>query len=92
MALTLTIELSPDVESQLRAETPDLDATAKEGFLVALYRRGKISHHAMAQSLGLNRFELEDLLHRHNVTEDLGTLAEYEADIEVLRKLRGANR
>jgi hypothetical protein len=38
--------------------------------------------------LGADRLELEDILHRHSVTEDLGAAEEYIADAEMLGKLR----
>ena len=65
---------------------------AKEALLVALYRQGKLSHLALSQALGIDRFETEDLLHKHNVTEDLGTVEDYLEDARTLEKLRATGR
>ena len=40
-------------------------------------------------ALGLDRFETEGVLKRHNVTEDLLTLEEIDQQIAALRKLLG---
>jgi hypothetical protein len=79
--MAVTIELPPDVEQRLRAENADLDRQAKEAMLVELYRQDKLSHHELAQSLGLERFEVDRILKRHNVTEDLPTTEEYNASL-----------
>jgi predicted HTH domain antitoxin len=77
--MSVTVELPADVEQRLRAETPDLDSEAKEAMLVELYRQDKLSHFELAQALGLDRFETDAVLKKHNVTEDLPTDEEYEA-------------
>jgi len=64
-----------------------LDAVARETRLVELYRQGKLSHFALSQALGLDRFQTEDVLHKHNVTEDLGSVEDYLADIQTLDRL-----
>lgn len=88
MSLTLQINLPREVEDLLRREDPDLDRTATEALLVSLYRRGKLTHHQLAQSLGLDRFQTEELLHAHNVTEDLGTVEDYLMEAHAIEKLR----
>ena len=87
MSLTITVQLPADVEAQVRAADPNLDSTAAEALLVTLFRRRQLTHHQLAQSLGLDRFETEEVLHRHNVTEDLGTLQDYLDDIQTLEKI-----
>ncbi|MGN6370627.1 MAG: UPF0175 family protein [Phycisphaerae bacterium] len=82
--MTLTIDLPPDVERRLRTQFPNLDAHAKESFLVDLYRQEVLSHHELSEALGLTRFETDGLLKRHNVTEDLPTDAELEAALSHL--------
>jgi hypothetical protein len=77
--MPVTIQLPTEVEQRLRAEAPDLDAEAKEAMLVELYRQDRLSHHELAQALGLDRFETDAVLKRHNVTEDLPTDEEYAA-------------
>jgi predicted HTH domain antitoxin len=90
--MAVSFQLPPDLERNLRHDLKDLEGEAKEAFLVALYRRGKLSHLALSQTLGLDRFETEDLLHKHNVTEDLGTIEDYLEDARTLEKLRAAAR
>ena len=90
--MAVTFELPLDLEQDLRHDLHDLEAQAKEAFLVSLYRLGKVSHFALSQALGLDRFETEDLLHRHHVVEDLGTIEDYLADARTLEQLRNAGR
>ena len=86
--MTVSFQLPTDLEHELRAALSDLDAEAKEALLVSLYRQGKLSHLALARALGLDRFETEDVLRKHNVTEDLGTVEDYLTDAATLAKLR----
>ena len=86
--MTVSFQLPSDLEQHLRHDLHDLDAEAKESFLVDLYRRGKLSRVALSTALNLDRFETDDVLHKHNVTEDLGTVEDYLADVDTLHKLR----
>ena len=85
--MAVTIQLPPDVEQRLRAETPDLDSEAKEAMLIELYRRERLTHYELSQSLGLDRFETDAVLKKHNVTEDLPTPEELEEDLRIARQL-----
>lgn len=69
--MSVCIDLSPGLEEQLRRDVHNLDQTAKESLLVNLYRCQTITHHELAESLGLDRFEVEALLGRYGVVEDL---------------------
>jgi predicted HTH domain antitoxin len=77
--MSVTIHIPAEVELRLRAEEPDLEATAREAMLVELYRQDKVSHHELSQAMGLDRFETDGLLKKHGVTEDLPTNEEYVA-------------
>ena len=90
--MAVTFQIPSDLEQELRHGLYDLDAEAKKAFLVTLYRQGKLTHFALSQALGLDRFETEELLHQHHVTEDLGTLEDYLADARTLEQLRNAGR
>ena len=57
--MALTIQLPSDVEQRLRAQTPNLDAEAKEAVALDLFRKGKLSHYELSQMLGLDRFETD---------------------------------
>ena len=87
MAISFT--LPPEIEQQLREEFGDLNAAAKEAALVELYRHQRLTHHQLATALGLDRFETEAVLKRHNVTEDLITPGEYNEQLTQLRALLG---
>ena len=77
--MAITVQLPADLEQRLRAQTPDLDAQAKETLLVELYREDKLSHYELSQVLGLDRFETDGVLKRHRITDDLPTDEEYHA-------------
>jgi predicted HTH domain antitoxin len=90
--MAVSFQLPSDLERNLRHDLKNLDAEAKEAFLVTLYRRGKLSHLSLSQALGLDRFETEDVLHKYNVTEDLGTVEDYLKDAQTLETLRNPGR
>jgi predicted HTH domain antitoxin len=85
--MSISFELPVAVEEQLRRDHADLDVVAKEAALVELYRQGRISQHQLGLSLDKSRFEVEELLKRHNVTEDLGTAEQVAEQITILRRL-----
>ena len=82
MALRVTFDLPADVEERLRRENPNLDADVKEAYALELFRRGKVSHCELSRMLGLDRFETDAYLKRHNVFEGSLTMADLEADRE----------
>ena len=82
-----TFELRTMIEQQLRGEWTDFDAVAKEAALVELYRQAKLTHHQLATALGLDRFAADELLKRHEVTEDLVSAEALGSQIAALRKL-----
>jgi predicted HTH domain antitoxin len=90
--MTVSFQLPAELERSLRQDLGNVDAEAKEAFLVALYRRGVVSHLALSQALGLDRMETEDVLHKHNVTEDLGSVDDYLKDARALEQLRDDGR
>ena len=71
MDVKLTVDLPPDAEKRLRAESPDLPAAVREGFLVNLFRRGMLTHLELGQALSLDRFQTDALLKRQEVDADL---------------------
>ena len=87
--MTISFSLPKPVEEFLRARVGDLNATAKEATLVELYRQGKLSHGELAESLETSRDEANAVLKRHNVTEDLITLEEFDEQVTSLRRLFG---
>jgi Uncharacterised protein family (UPF0175) len=87
--MAVMIQLPAEVEQRLRAESPDLDAEAKEAMLVELYRQDKLTRYELSLALGLTRFETDAMLKKHNVTEDLPTPEELGEDLGRARQLFG---
>lgn len=85
--VTVSFQLPDQIEEQLRSEFGDLSAAAKEAALVELYRQGRFSHGQFAEALGISRYEADGVLKRHNVTEDLVTLEEFNEQVANLSRL-----
>lgn len=86
--MAVSFQLPSDLEQNLRQGVGDLDAEAKEALLITLYRRGKLSRPQLAQALGVDRLAAEEVLRKHHVTEDLGTIDDYLEDARTLEGLR----
>ena len=84
-SMVITIPIPDDLERKLRAETPDLDNAAKEAFLVSLYRQGRLYHKQLAEFLGIDRWQTEEVLRRHGVS-DL-TPEEIDRQFETVRRM-----
>lgn len=87
--MAVSFELPTEIEEQLRQYFDNLDAVAKEAAMVELYRRGALTHYELGTALGLERFETDALLKRHNVSEDLVTPEEFAQEAAALRKVLG---
>jgi predicted HTH domain antitoxin len=87
--MAITIELPIAIEEKLRSEVGDLAGVGKEAILIELYREGKISHGELAEGLGLSRNQVDDVLRRRRVTEDLLTTKELDDQVAGLRRLLG---
>lgn len=85
--MTITFEIPPYVEDVLRSAGQDPSQAVREAAFVEPYRQNRITKHELGQALGLSRLEMDGLLKRYNVTEDLPTPEEYAAEIEGLNKL-----
>lgn len=85
--MTIHFEIPDRIAEQLRATGLDPSQTAKESFLVNLYRNRRITHHQLAEALGLNRYETDGVLKRHGVGMELSP-EELSAQVESLRELR----
>ena len=82
---TISSDLPDSVERHLATLSDNVDAVAKEAAVVELYRQGQLSHGALAECLGMTRTEVDSLLTRHGVTEDLPTVAEFREQLEAIR-------
>jgi hypothetical protein len=85
--MAITFDLPSEIERHLRESVSNLDQTAKEAVLVELYRQGKLTQYELCRALSLTRLEIETLLKRHGVTEDLPTADEIADDVNNLRRL-----
>ena len=85
--MAITFELPSEIERHLRESVTDLDQTAKEAALIELYRQGKLTVPDLGRALALTRLEIDSLLKRHGVTEDLPTAGEIADDVNNLRRL-----
>jgi hypothetical protein len=86
--MSVNITLPPTLEESLRRDIADLDQHAKEALLVDLYRKQRITKPQLATALGMTRFEVNDVLNRWNVTEDLPSADEILSAAETLGALR----
>lgn len=85
--MAITIELPSAIEEKLRMEHGDLAAVGKEALLTELYREGRISHGELAEALGVSRSQVDEVLKRRRVTEDLLTGQELAEQVAGLRRL-----
>lgn len=85
----ISFELPESIEKHLAAVSGNVDAAAKEAVVVELYRQGQLSHGTLAECLGISRPEVDGVLTRHGVTEDLLTVAEFREQLQTLRSRLG---
>lgn len=90
--MAVTIQLPSDVEQRLWAQTPDLDRQAKQALALDLFRKGKLSHFELSKVLGLDRFETDAYLKRHNVVEGSLTMEDLNEQAETLDRVLGPVR
>jgi predicted HTH domain antitoxin len=82
--MTIRFEIPPSIEELLRTEGGDLNREAKEVYLIEQYRQAKISHAQLREALELSFYEVEQLLRRHGVGQDLDA-EEFEAGRALLK-------
>ena len=85
--MTIHFEIPTNIEEQLRCAGIDPTQTAKELFFVDLYRTERITHHQLAEALGLDRYETDGVLKRHGVGIELSR-EEFLSQVDSLRELR----
>ncbi|MCL2646223.1 MAG: UPF0175 family protein [Phycisphaerales bacterium] len=88
--MTISFSLPPDVEQALRRSTDDVAATAREACLVELFRQRKISQFQLGEALGVSRFEIDEVLKKHEIFLDL-TAEEVIRESEGIQELRENN-
>lgn len=85
--MTISFEMSQDIEQQLRAEGVDPNREAKEAYLVNLYRQERITHRQLAEALGLSRYETDGVLKRYRVSPNV-TAQEMQVQAVALKDAR----
>ncbi len=87
--MAITIQLPPEIEQELRRETPNLDESTREQFLISKYREGKLSTGDIAETLGFEtRHEAQRWLAERGVPINY-SLADLEQDRKNLEELLG---
>lgn len=87
--MELKVDIPESVFQAIEHHERDVAAAVKEAALVELFRQSRLSHGELAIGLGISRAEVDAVLTRHNVTEDLPTLQEIESQLAHMRKLAG---
>ena len=90
--MAVTIQLPADLEQRLRAEFEDFDKEAAETLGLELFRRGKLSHYELSRILGLDRFQTNAYLKRHNVLEGSLTMQDLDEQSQALERVLGPVR
>ena len=90
--MAVTIEFPPEVESRLKSETQDFAAEVRESAAVELFRRGKLSHFELSKVLGLDRFQTDAYLKRHNIFEGSLTMEDLEEESRMLKEVLDRNK
>jgi hypothetical protein len=66
--MAVTFALPKNIEMQLRAEWPELERRALEGFVAEAFRNGKLSSHEIGEILGFeSRWEAIEFLSERGV-------------------------
>lgn len=84
--MSVTIDLPPDLESELSDGNTDAAERARELIYIARYVTGAMTHAQLADRLGLGRIELDGWLKSHNVPPTY-TLEDFESDMRTLDAL-----
>jgi hypothetical protein len=85
--MTISFEIPPEIEQQIRTAGLDLDRDAKEVYLMEQYRQARITHRQLEEALDLSFHETERLLKQRGMGQDLD-IEEFESGREFLRKAR----
>lgn len=88
----IQIQLSNNLEERLRQDWGDLDYAAKEALLLEAFRQRRLTHYELSAALGLDRFETDAMLKKHQIYEGSPTLADVEDDRETLDRVLGPIR
>jgi len=85
--MNISFEIPGEIEQELGGNGADISSEAREAFLVELYRQDRITHHQLAEALGLSRLETDGVLKQHKVSSGV-TAEEMRAQAAALRDAR----
>lgn len=88
----MTIQLPSDVETRLRTQSLNLEAELTEMVALHLFRRGKLSHYELSKVLGLDRFETDAYLKRHNIVDGSLMMEDLDEQSRMLDRVLGPVR
>jgi predicted HTH domain antitoxin len=78
---TLPSDVPGDVVQLLGSPT-EAEARAKEALIMSLLREGSIGQSRAAELLGVSRWDVLDLMARHDVASDPATADEVDAELD----------
>ena len=87
--MAVTFELPGTIEQAIRSRVRDLDRAAKEATMVDLFKQGTLTHFELSQAMGIDRYETDALLKRHQVSEGSLTWDDLESDRASLAEVLG---
>lgn len=79
---TVPIQLPDTVLAALGNDPGRAAHQAVESLVVDLYRSQKLNYRQVSQALGISRYETDEVLKKHHVTEDLLTVDEFDRQIQ----------
>ena len=85
--MIVSFDIPQEIEQQIRTDGVDPARDAKEIYLMEQYRQARISHRQLEAALDLGFHEVEQLLKRRDLGQDLD-IEESRAGRELLRKAR----
>lgn len=89
---SVTIDLPTELVSLLQRAGANLASEAKEALGVKLFRDGRLNHLQLSQLLGLDRFQTDTVLKRHEVAERSITFEQLEIERSTLDAVLGKPR
>ena len=89
---SVSFELPSEIARQLERAGANLAAEAKEALAVKLFRDGKLNHLQLSEVLGLDRFETDAVLKRHEVVERSLSFDDLEIERRTLDEVLGSSR
>jgi len=83
--MEVTLQLPDDIAKQL-GDMPSVSRQLLEALAIDAYRRERLSRHQVSQLLGLDYWQTEEFLSRHDAKRPY-TLADLEVDRKSLARL-----